>query len=56
MFLHIFFVIVHILCLLFAFFGLVISIPLHIIISMMRGQRKKMDEQTKILKENKMNF
>ena len=51
MFLHIFFVIVHILCLLFAFFGLVISIPLHIIITMMRGQRKKMDEQTKILKE-----
>ena len=51
MFLHIFFVIVHIILLFFLFFGLIISIPLHIIITMMRGQRKKMEEQTQILKE-----
>ena len=51
MLIHIFFIIVHICCLLFGFFGLIISIPLHIIIGMMGGQKKKMEEQTQLLKE-----
>ena len=48
---HLFFIIVHICCLLFMFWGLIISIPLHIIISMMRSQRVKTEEQTQLLKE-----
>lgn len=51
MFVHLFFIIVHICCLLFGIVGLIVSIPLHIIITMMRGQRKKMEEQTQLLKE-----
>jgi hypothetical protein len=51
MFLHIFFVIVHLICLFFFFVGLLVSIPLHIITTMMRGSRKKMEQQTELLKE-----
>ena len=53
MLIHIFFIIVHICCLLFGMVGLIVSIPLHIIIVMMRGQKKKMEEQTQLLKEQK---
>ena len=51
MFVHLFFILVHILCIIFGFVGLLISIPLHIIVTIMRGHRKKLNEQTELLKE-----
>ncbi|MDA9287722.1 hypothetical protein N9P72_02415 [Amylibacter sp.] len=51
MFLHICFVIVHIGCLMFGFVGLFVSIPLHILFTILKGQRKKLDEQTDLMKE-----
>lgn len=48
---HIIFIIAHILCLIFGFIGLVVTIPLHIIVALMVGSGKKADEQTELLKE-----
>jgi len=51
MLVYIFFTIIHILCFIFGLVGLLFSIPLHIIVTIMRGQRKKLNEQTELLKE-----
>ena len=51
MFLHIFFIIIHICCVLLGVFGLFFSIPLHILFTMLRGQRVKLNEQTDLMKE-----
>ena len=51
MFVHLFFIIVHLLCLLGGVWLLMFSVPLHIIVSIMRGNKKKMDRQNELLEE-----
>lgn len=51
MLVHLFFFIVHILCFLGGMTLLMFSIPLHLIVSMMRKNRKKMDRQNELLEE-----
>ena len=51
---NVFLIIVHILFLLFFWFGLLISIPLHILILVNRSRKetaKRLDEQNELLKE-----
>lgn len=46
-----FFIIVHIIGIIFGLWILLFSIPLHIIISIMRKNKKKLEQQTDLLKE-----
>ena len=47
MVLHIIFIIIHIGCVLFGFFGLLFSIPLHVLFAILFGNKKTMNKQFK---------
>ena len=48
---HLFFIICHLLALIFGIIFLVVTIPLHIIFAMARGRGKEQKKQTNLLKE-----